>query len=228
MDEGGFVVDYITPAGTSLEETNRMVGHIEQMLRQVPEVESFSRRTGLQLGLAAVTEANTGDIAVKLKSKRSRSVDEVMEELRTQIKQQEPSVEVEFIQVLQDMIGDLSNAPEPIQIKLFSTDAALLQQWAPRVGDAISKVDGVVDTLNGIENTISGPATVFQVNPVVTARAGFTPEEVAIDASAILEGEPAATPVITQDIAFTIRVRYPDSNRSSVATMSNTLLNSAT
>ena len=89
-----------------------------------------------------MTEANRGDIAVKLKSKRSRSVDEIIEELRAEIKQQEPAVDVEFIQVLQDMIGDLSNAPEPIQIKLFSPDAALLRQWAPRVGDAIGKVHG--------------------------------------------------------------------------------------
>lgn len=227
MDEGGFVLDYLTPAGTSLEESNRMLSHIERMLRQVPEIESFSRRTGLELGLAAVTEANRGDFAVKLKDKRSRSVDEITEELRVEINQKEPAVEVEFVQVLQDMIGDLSNAPEPIQIKLFSPDAALLSQWAPRIGDAIEKVRGVVDLRNGIENTISGPATVFQVDPTVAARAGFTPEEVAIDASAILEGEPAATPVIAQDIAYTIRVRYPEDNRSSLAAMSNTLLNSA-
>ena len=228
MDEGGFVLDYITPAGTSLAETNRMISHIEQMIRRVPEVESYSRRTGLQLGLAAVTEANTGDIAVKLKSERSRGVDDVMEELRQQIKQQEPAVDVEFTQVLQDMIGDLSNAPEPIQIKLFSPDAAMLRAWGPKVGDAIGKVDGVVDVLNGIDDTISSPATVFQVDPATTARAGFTPEEVSIDASAILEGEPAATPLIAQDIPYTIRVRYPDGNRSSLAAMSNTLLNSAT
>jgi CzcA family heavy metal efflux pump len=227
MDEGGFVLDYLTPAGTSLEESNRMLSHIERMLRQVPEIESFSRRTGLELGLAAVTEANRGDFAVKLKDKRSRSVDEITADLRTRIKREEPAIDVEFVQVLQDMIGDLSNAPEPIQIKMFSPDATLLSQWAPRIGDAIEKVRGVVDLRNGIENTISGPATVFQVDPTVAARAGFTPEEVAIDASAILEGEPAATPVIAQDIAYTIRVRYPDSNRSSLAAMSNTLLNSA-
>ncbi len=227
MDEGGFVLDYITPAGTSLEETNRMVAHIGEMIHEIPEVQGYSRRTGLQLGLAAVTEANTGDFAVILKTKRSRGVDEIMADLRTRIKQEEPAVDVEFVQVLQDMIGDLSNSPEPIQIKMFSPDAALLSQWAPRVADAIGKVEGVVDLLNGIDNTISGPATVFRVDPTVAARAGFTPEEVAIDASAILEGEPAATPVITQDIAYTIRVRYPDANRSSVSTMSNTLLNSA-
>jgi multidrug efflux pump subunit AcrB len=221
------VLDYITPPGTSLEETNRMIGRIEQMIRSVPEVESYSRRTGLQLGLAAVTEANTGDIAVKLKSKRSRGVEEVMDDLRTQIRQQEPAVDVEFIQILQDMIGDLSNAPEPIQIKLFSPDATLLRDWAPKVADQISKVDGVVDVLNGIDNTISSPATVFQVNPTVTARAGFTPEEVSINASAILQGEPAATPLIADDIPYTIRVRYPASNRASLAAMSDTLLNSA-
>ena len=228
MDEGGFVVDYIMPPGTSLQETNRVVGHLEQMIREIPEVESYSRRTGLQLGLATVTEANTGDIAVKLKTKRSRSVDDVTAELRAKIKQREPGIDVEFIQVLQDMIGDLSNAPEPVQIKLFSADPAVLSQWAPRVADAISKVPGVVDILNGIDNTISNPATVFQLNPAVAARAGFTAEEVAVDATAILEGEPAATPIITNDIAYTVRVRYPDSNRSSLNAMSNTLLNSAT
>jgi len=227
MDEGGFVLDYITPPGTSLQETNRMITQIEHLVSEVPEVQTYSRRTGLQLGLAAVTEANTGDIALKLKNKRSRGVDDIMEELRKEINLQEPAVDVEFTQVLQDMIGDLSNAPEPIQIKLFSPDATLLRTWAPRVANSISKISGVVDVLNGIDNTISGPATVFKVNPTVAAHAGFTPEEVATDASAILEGEPAATPVIAQDIAYTIRVRYPDTNRSSLDAMSNTLLNSA-
>ena len=228
MDEGGFVIDYIMPPGSSLQETNRVISHVEQMVREVPEVEGYSRRTGLQLGLAAVTEANTGDIAVKLKTKRSRSVDDVISDLRAEIKQQEPGLDVEFIQVLQDMIGDLSNAPEPVQIKLFSPNADELNKQAPQVADAIAKVPGVVDILNGIDNTISNPATIFQVNPTVAARAGFTPEEVAIDATAILEGEPAATPVITNDIAYTIRVRYPETNRSSLDAMSNTLLNSAT
>ena len=126
MDEGGFIVDYLSPAGSSLQETNRMVSHIEQMLREIPEVESTSRRTGLELGLAAVTEANRGDIAVKLKSKRNRSGDEIISELRARVEKEEPGLEVEYVQVLQDMIGDLSNAPEPVQIKLFSPDAALL------------------------------------------------------------------------------------------------------
>jgi CzcA family heavy metal efflux pump len=228
MDEGGFVVDYIMRAGSSLAETNRVINQVEQILRATPEVESTSRRTGLQLGLAAVTEANTGDVSVKLKPHRSRSIEEIIEEVRGKTKTQEPALDVEFIQVLQDMIGDLTSAPEPIQIKLFSPDPALLQEWAPKVADGISKVQGVVDVLNGIDNTISGPAVTFQVNPSVAARAGFTPEEVATDAAAILEGEPAPTPVVSHDRAYTLRVRFPVSARASLEAMRDTLLTSST
>ena len=228
MDEGGFVLDYIMPAGSSLAETNRVIGHVEQMLREVPEVESTSRRTGLQLGLAAVTEANTGDILVKLKPKRDRDIEEIIAEVRSEVKQREPALDIEFTQVLQDMIGDLTSAPEPIQIKLFSQDPKQLEEWAPKVAEAIGKIKGVVDILNGIENTISGPAVTFQVDPSVAARAGFTAEEVALDASAILEGEPAPTPVVLNDRAYTVRVRFPAANRASLQAMKDTLLVSST
>ena len=224
MDEGGFVLDYWTPSGSSLTETNRIVGHVEQMLREVPEVESSSRRTGLELGLAAVTEANRGDILVKLKAKRDRDIEEIIAEARDRITREEPALKIEFVQVLQDMIGDLTSAPEPIQIKLFSQDPKELEEWAPKVAAVTEKVHGVVDVLNGIENTISGPAVTFQVDPSVAARAGFTAEEVALDASAILEGEPSPTPVVSNDRAYTIRVRFPAANRASLDAMRNTLL----
>jgi multidrug efflux pump subunit AcrB len=228
MDEGGFVLDYLMPAGSSLAETNRVVGQVELMLRETPEVESTSRRTGLQLGLAAVTEANYGDILVKLKSKRDRDIDEVMAEIRARIKKEFPVLDVEFTQVLQDMIGDLTSAPEPVQIKLFSQDPKQLEEWGPKVAEAIGKVEGVVDILNGIDNTISGPAVTFQVDPSIAARAGFTAEEIALDASAILEGEPAPTPVVANDRAYTLRVRFPQANRASLEAMRDTLLVSST
>ena len=227
MDEGGFIVDYIMPAGSSLEETNRVITHVDAILHSIPEVESTSRRTGLQLGLATVTEANTGDFTVKLKPNRDRGVEEVIADARAKIKQQEPVLDVEFPQLLQDMIGDLTSAPEPIVIKLFSQNADLLNTWAPRVGDAIKKVPGVVDVLNGIENTISGPAMIFQVDPAVAARAGFTTDEVELDASAILQGEPAPPPVVLSDRAYNIRVRFPEATRESIESIRNTLLTSA-
>ena len=228
MDEGGFILDYYTPPGSSLSESNRILLHIEQILKATPEVENTSRRTGLQLGLAAVTEANRGDFTVKLKSKRSRSVDEITSDLRAQIESSEPATKVEFVQILQDMIGDLSNQPEPVVVRLYSQDGKLLNETGPRVAEAIGKVSGVVDVLNGVEDAVSGPAVTFQINPAVAARSGFTPEEIAVDASAILEGEPAATPVILNDRSYTVRVRFPEANRATLEQMTNTLLFSAT
>ena len=228
MDEGGFILDYYTPPGSSLAESSKILLHIEEILKATPEVENTSRRTGLQLGLAAVTEANRGDFTVKLKSNRKRGVDKIIEDLRAQIEEEEPATKVEFLQILQDMIGDLSNQPEPIVIKLYSQDGKLLNATGPRVAEAISKVPGVVDILNGVEDAVSGPAVTFQVNPAVAARAGFTSEEIATNAAAILEGEPAATPVILNDRSYTIRVRFPEASRATLDQMSNTLLVSAT
>lgn len=227
MDEGGFTLDYFTPPGTSLTETDRVLRHVEQILKSTPEVESVTRRTGLQLSPTAVTEANRGDFTVKLKDKRSRGIDAVMNDLRKKINSTEPELSVEFTQLLQDNIGDLSNAPEPIQIKLFSDDPVLLNKLGREVGAAIQKQPGVVDVLNGVQNTISGPATLFQVNPSIASRLGFTPEEVSTDATAVIQGVPAAEPVIENGRPYTVRVRYDDSHRSSLEAIESTILNSA-
>jgi CzcA family heavy metal efflux pump len=233
MDEGGFILDYDTPPGSSLAESERILQHIEEIVRSQPEVVNTSRRTGLQLGLAAVTEANRGDFTVKLKAGKRRGIDEVISDIRSEVEQTEPSTKVEFIQLLQDMIGDLTSQPEPVVIKLFSQDPKLLAQNAPRVADAITniqigKVHPVVDVLDGLVNTTSGPAVTYQIDPMVAARAGFTPEEIAVDAAAILEGEPAATPVVVSDRSYTIRVRFPEQSRATLDRMSNTLVTSAT
>jgi CzcA family heavy metal efflux pump len=227
MDEGSFVVDYIMPAGSSLAETNRVVSHVEAIIQTIPEVSATARRTGLQLGLAAVTEANTGDISVRLKEKRSRSTDDIIADVRSQVEAAEPGINIEFGQILQDMIGDLTSAPQPVDIKLFSEDEALLRKWSPLVAEKVGKVDGVVDILNGIEDTISGPGVIYKVNPQITSQTGFTPEEVETDASAILGGEPAASPLVVNARAYTIRVRFPSQYRDSVEAMNNTPLSSA-
>ncbi|HSY70634.1 MAG TPA: efflux RND transporter permease subunit [Alloacidobacterium sp.] len=228
MDEGGFILDYIMPAGSSLTETNRVLEHVERILHSMPEVETTSRRTGLQMGLAAVTEANSGDMTVKLKSKRDRGIDEIIADARAQIRKTQPVLDVEFTQVLQDMIDDLSNAPEPIQIKVFANDPALLANLGPRIGDAISKISGVVDVQNGIDNTISGPATNFQIDPSIAGRMGFTPTEVAEDATSILDGVTTIDPLITNGRPYTIRVRLGDETRQSLDTIQNTVFNSST
>ncbi len=228
MDEGGFILDYLMPAGSSLQDTNQVLLGVEKILHATPEVENTSRRTGLQLGLAAVTEANTGDFSVRLKRDRSRSIEAVMADVRSKVNQQYPQLDVDFKQILQDMIGDLTGAPEPMEIKLFSQDPNLLKTWAPKIGDRVKKIKGVVDVKNGIEDTITGPAIVMTVDPVVAARSGFTPQEIEVDASAALQGEPATTPVVANDRSYTIRVRFPENTRTSLDQIRNTLITSST
>jgi CzcA family heavy metal efflux pump len=228
MDEGGFVLDYLMPAGSSLADTNRVLVSVEKILHSIPEVENTSRRTGLQLGLATVTEANTGDISVKLKSHRGRGIDEIIADVRERVNKQFPQLDTDFTQILQDMIGDLTSSPNPIEIKLFSQNLPLLEQWAPKVGDAIKAVPGVKDVKNGIEDTISGPAITFNVDQAVAARAGFTPQEVELDASAIFQGEPSPVPVVVNDRPYTLRVTFPPETRSSLEAIRNTLLISST
>ena len=229
MDEGSFILDYVTPPGSSLEETNRMIEHVSQIVRSVPEVATTSRRTGLQLGLAAVTEANIGDISADLKTDRDRDIWTIMNEIRTKVNQSEPAVEVEFTQKLQDMIGDLTSAPQPIDIMLFSPDAKLLDEWAPRVADAIGKIDvggshPIVDVDDGIDSTTSGPAVSFQINMATASHAGFTPQDVANEAQAMLNGVEASAPVVVNDRPYPVRIRYPAELRSSLSAMNNIML----
>jgi multidrug efflux pump subunit AcrB len=229
MDEGGFILDYVMPPGSSLQETNRVITHVENIIKQVPEVENTSRRTGLQLGLAAVTEPNTGDIAVKLKDGKRRNIEEIISEVRAKVTTQEPALDVDFTQVLQDMISDLTGAPQPVVVKLFSPDTDALDTWAPRVADALGRIQikykkPVVDIADGIENTTSGPAVVFTINSSAAAKAGFTTDQITVISSAIVDGEPATAPLIINDRPYTLRVRYPPATRASLEAMGNTMI----
>jgi CzcA family heavy metal efflux pump len=174
FEEHGFILDYVAPPGASLDETDRMLRHVEQMLKETPEVDGYSRRTGSQLGLAGVTEPNTGDFAVKLKD--SAVTDDVTSALRHKIESTEPALRIEFLGILSDLIGDLVSAPQPIEIRVFSEDAAALRRTAEQIAVSIGKVPGVVDVFNGI--VISGPAVIFQIDPQRAALYGVTATDV--------------------------------------------------
>ena len=144
LDEGAFVLDYIMPAGTSLHETDRVLLHIEQFLRETPEIESYSRRTGARLALA-IAELNTGDFLVKLKRKRKRALNDVTDELRRKIVQSEPAIKVEFPHILEDLIGDLAWSPQPIEIKVYHDNEATYKAVAHDIEEWLPKVKGVVE-----------------------------------------------------------------------------------
>jgi CzcA family heavy metal efflux pump len=212
MDEGTFVLDYKTPGGTSLSETNRMLMNIEKILITVPEVETYSRRTGLELGFF-LTEPNSGDFLVKLKKERSRDIEEVISDVRSQVEAAVPAVEIEFGQMMMDVIGDLVNNPQPIEIKLFGEEPALLQAKAKEVKALIESIPGVVDVFDGI--VVSGPSFVVTIDPVKTWQSGFNPSDVHDQLETIIHGKTESS-IQKGEKVINIRVRYPDIYRNDV------------
>ena len=175
MDEGGFILDYKTPAGTSLTETDRVLRQVEQILKSTPEVDTWSRRTGLQLG-GGITEANTGDFFIRLKQPPRRGIEAVMEDVRTRIKQHVPGLQIETAQLMEDLIGDLTSVPQPIEIKLYSDNQQTLEQTAAKVQHAIEQVPGVVEVKSGI--VLAGDALDIQVDRVKAALEGAAPDSI--------------------------------------------------
>ena len=224
MDEGAFVLDYILPAGAALRDSDRILLHIEAMLRETPEIESYSRRTGAALGLA-IAEPNTGDFLVKLKPKRSRSLDAITVDLRSQIKKSEPGIDIEFVHILEDAIADLVSSPEPIEIKIYHPNDATFKEFAKRVTEWLPKVKGVVDINN--RTIVIGPAVNYRVDPDKAERAGFTVQNIADIQAAMLDGQLASN-MIRDNRLVGIRVRYPAAYRSSFEKLESLQLTSVT
>ncbi len=215
FDEGAFVLDYNSPPGTSLSETDRLLRHVEQILQDTPEVESYVRRTGLQIGLS-ITEPNRGDYMIKLKADKARPTDEVIDELRGKIESSEPALQIEFVGILGDLIGDLTSSPSPIEIRLFGEDKKVLQETAAKVEESIQKVAGVVDTNNGV--IVSGAAITFNVNTEQAARFGITPQEIADSVTIALSGD-ASTAILQKGKLIAVRVISADAQAQTLDTL---------
>jgi multidrug efflux pump subunit AcrB len=216
MDEGSFVLDYRTPPGTSLAETDRILRDIEARIAKLPETAGFTRRTGAEFGLYA-TEQNIGDILVRLKprSERKRDIEEVINDLRSRITGNVPGISVEFVQILQDMIGDLEGTPEPVEVKIFGDNMAVLEQAANEVGPKIEKIPGIVD-FKGLQK--GNPEIVYHIEPGAAGRVGMTVEQVSQQVSAGLLGV-TSTSFRVGDHTIGIRVRFPDAFRYNFASV---------
>jgi CzcA family heavy metal efflux pump len=192
MDEGSIILDYWTPPGTSLTDTNAMLQEVEKQIMSLPDVAAYSRRTGTELGFF-VTEPNRGDYVIRLKPRGARrDVDEVIDELRSKISATEPAIHIEFGQLLEDNIGDLAGGtPQPIDVRLYGDDEALLQQKARAVAQIVRGTRGVTDVFDGI--TISGPKLVVQPRPDVLARFGMTADALHAEVEPAITGTVAGT-----------------------------------
>ncbi|HUY29033.1 MAG TPA: efflux RND transporter permease subunit, partial [Candidatus Binataceae bacterium] len=185
LDEGEFVLDYITPPQSTLADTQAMLGRIQQILIATPEVAAFSRRTGAQLGFQ-LSESNTGDFSVRLKAARSRGIDQISNSVRRQVLASVPGVQVEFSQMLQDLLGDLSGTPQPIEVKIFGADQNQIEATARRVAARLRKIPGLVDVFDGV--VLSTPEEELLVSESSAARYGLDASEIQIALHAVIQG----------------------------------------
>ncbi len=185
MDEGGFILDYYAKPGTSLTETDRLLREVEAILRKTPAVDTYSRRTGLQLG-GGVTESYQGDFFIRLKPFPRKPIDEVMDDVRQRVEHSVPGLHIDLHQLIEDMIGDFTGVPQPIDIKIFSDNGKVLGQLGSKVAGLISKIPGVVDVNDGI--ILAGDALDIKVDRVKAALEGVDPESVTADLNALMSG----------------------------------------
>jgi multidrug efflux pump subunit AcrB len=223
LDEGAFVLDYLTPPESTMDDTAAMLAKIEDVLKSTPEVAAFSRRTGTQLGFF-LTESNRGDISVRLKADRQRSIGDVMESIRARIAAGLPAVHVEFSQMLQDLLGDLAGNPAPIEIKVFGPDSESIRATAARIANEIKSIPGFVDVFNGL--TLSLPERRIVVAGGRAARFGLSAEDIRAALDAIIQGTVAAN-VISEDRIMGVRVGYPNSFHRHLSVLSEVTIRSA-
>ena len=216
MDEGGFILDYVAQPGTSLSETDRLLRQVEGILAQTKDVETWSRRTGLSLG-GHITEANEGDFFVRLAPQPRRPLDEVMTEVRDRVERLVPGLEIELAKLMEDLIGDLTAVPQPIEIKVFSDDNELLGRLAPIVAERISTVPGVVDVKDGI--VLAGDALDVEISRPKAALEGVDPDQVSQTLRSFLTGL-VTTQVQRGPKMIGLRVWLPESRRRSVESLS--------
>ena len=206
VDEGGFVLDYLSPPGTSLTETNRLLLQVEAIIQQIPEVDSYSRRTGLQMG-GGLTEPNTGDFFIHLKKPPRRNIDAIMLDVRNAVNAKVPGLNIDTAQLMEDTIGDLTAVPQPIEIKVFGTDQQQIENLANTIAAKLNTIPAVVEIDPGI--VLSGSSINIHVNPARAALLGLNPALISEQLNTLLNGQLASS-INANYYALGVRVGAPD------------------
>lgn len=212
MDEGSIVLDYNSPPGTSLEETDRMLREVEKIIIQIPEIKAYSRRTGTQMGFF-ITEPNRGDYLIQLKKNRNRTTYEVIDEIRAKVEASQPALTIDFGQVIGDMLGDLMSSVQPIEVKIFGTDHQKIQEISRQVAKVVEEVPGTADVFDGI--TVAGPQINITPNFSRLAQYGITPADLQFQIQTSQEGNVVGS-LFENEYTTDIRLVYPNSAKISV------------
>jgi len=217
MDEGSIVLDFNSDPGTTLEETDRMLSLVNDILDNQPEVDAYSSRLGTQMGFF-ITEPNRGDFLIKLKENRNKTTDEVSDEIRTKIEAVVPQLTIDFGQVIGDMLGDLMSSVQPIEIKLYGDDIDKINELSKEIADVTSNTEGTADVFDGI--TIAGPEILIQPNVPKLAQLGIAPVDFQTIIQSQIEGVIVSS-MIEQERIINIRIIYPNANGLTISELKN-------
>ena len=217
MDEGSIVLDYASPPGTSLEETDRILREVEKIITQTPEVAAYSRRTGTQMGFF-ITEPNTGDYLIQLKSDRDKPTEEVIADLRKKIETTQPALRIDFGQVIGDMLGDLMTSVQPVEVKIFGDNQHQLQQLSKQVAAVVSGVEGAADVFDGI--VIAGPSVSIEPDYGRLAQFGITPVNLQYQLQTSMEGNIVGN-VLEKEQLSPVRIVYPNNRKMGITDINN-------
>ena len=217
MDEGSIILDFSSPAGTTLEETDRMLQIVNKVLDNQPEVEAYSARLGTQLGFF-ITEPNRGDYLIKLKDKRNKTTTEVSDEIRSKVEEKLPQLTIDFGQVIGDMLGDLMSSVQPIEVKVFGEDVNKLETLSKEITAQIEKVKGTADVNDGI--IVAGPVLNIQPDAAKLSQLGLTVSDFQLQLQTQIEGTVLST-VIDKEQIIDIRLIYPNAYKTSIENVRN-------
>ena len=213
MDEGSIVLDYSSPSGSSLEETNRMLNVVDKIVREHPQVENYSRRTGTQMGFF-ITEPNRGDYLIQLKKGHSKTTQDVTNDIRIAVEQQVPALQVDFGQVINDMLGDLMSSVQPIEIKIFGNNPTLLKSYAERITELVKKVPGTADVFDGI--VIAGPSITIDPDEQALSYYQITPSDLWLQLQTQIQGVPIAA-ILESEQLTPMRMIYPENLQTNIS-----------
>jgi len=215
MDEGSIVLDYNSPPGTSLEETNRMLNQVDQILETTPEVKTYSRRTGTQMGFF-ITEPNRGDYLIELKTKRDKNTEEVSDKIRKRIEKALPALKVDFGQVISDMLGDLMSSVQPVEIKVFGDNNQKLQTLSKQVADSVKTIEGTADVFDGI--VVAGPMLKIMPKEEKLKQFGLNPADLQAQMQTYISGVVIGS-VPEREQLTDIRMIFPQNNKTPIEKM---------
>lgn len=224
FNEGSFTINFSTPAGTSLEESNRIGTMGEKLILRVPEVEYVSRRTGRAELDEHVEPVSNSEIEVELKPNNTRTRDEILADIRKELIILK-GVSVNIGQPISHRLDHLlSGVRSQVAIKLFGPDLNDLRLNAGKIKQVVGSVQGAVDVQ--IEKQVLVPQLLVKVNREALQRYGIQAGKVSKILETFYNGKVEGQ-ILDGQKTFDILLRTTDEERSNIDKIRNTQVSTA-